>query len=93
MESVMEGSRAAVAGAQALRSGAQLPLSMVGEGETVQVAKVRGTQEVRQHMAELGFVPGATVKFISRVSGDVLVSVKGSTLGLNRSTAMKVVTC
>ncbi len=73
--------------------GAQLPLSMVSEGQTVTVARVRGSQELRQHLAELGFVQGASVKVVSRVNGDVLVSVKGATFGIGRDMAMKIATC
>ena len=74
-------------------TGAQLPLAMVGQGETVTVAKVRGTQDFRQHLAELGFVEGAQGKVVSRVNGDVIVGVKGATFGINRDMAMKIVTC
>ncbi len=78
---------------QARPTGAQLPLAMVGEGSDATVLKVRGTRELRQHLAELGFVEGATVKVVSRVNGDVLVSVKGATFGIGRDMAMKIVTC
>jgi ferrous iron transport protein A len=74
-------------------TGAQLPLAMVHEGETVTVAKVRGGQDLRQHLAELGFVPGGTVKVVSRVNGDVIVGVKGATFGIGRDMAMRIVTC
>lgn len=79
--------------ASELRSGSQLPLAMASEGQTVMVARVRGPQDLRQRMAEMGFVQGAEVKVVSRVNGDVVVSVKGATLALNRDMAMRVVTC
>lgn len=69
---------------------AQLPLAMAGEDEVVRVARVKGGAELRQHLAELGFVEGAEVKVISRVHGDVIVSVKGARLGLNRQMASHV---
>lgn len=72
--------------------GPQLPLSMVHEGETVRVARVKGTPELRQHLSELGFVEGAEVKVVSRVSGDVLVSVKGATFGIGRDMAKNITT-
>lgn len=72
--------------------GAQLPLSLVHEGETTTVLKVRGGKGLRQHLCELGFVPGATVKVVSRVSGDMVVSVKGATFGIGRDMAMRIVT-
>ena len=74
-------------------TGAQLPLAMVHEVETVTVAMVRGGQDLRQHLAELGFVPGGTVKVVSRVNGDVIVGVKGATVGIGRDMAMRIVTC
>lgn len=73
-------------------TGAQLPLAMVAEGECVTVSRLRGGQEMKRHLAELGFVEGAEVMVVSRVGGDVIVSVKGANFGLDRQMAMKVVT-
>lgn len=72
--------------------GAQLPLSMVHEGETARVTRVKGTPELRQHLSELGFVEGAEVKVVSRVHGDVIVSVKGATFGIGRDMASHITT-
>ncbi|WP_072371753.1 FeoA family protein [Thermophilibacter mediterraneus] len=73
-----------------MASVAQLPLAMVGPDESARVAHVRGDADLRQHLAELGFVEGAEVKVISRAAGDVIVSVKGARLALNRSMASRV---
>lgn len=72
--------------------GPQMPLSLVHEGETVHVTRVKGTPELRQHLSELGFVEGAEVKVVSRVNGDVLVSVKGATFGIGRDMAKQITT-
>ena len=64
--------------------GPQLPLAMLGEGETAHIVGVKGASELRQHLATLGFVDGAEVSVVSRVNGDVIVTVKGVRLGLNR---------
>lgn len=69
---------------------AQLPLAMAGADEVVRVAGVRGTGELRQHLAELGFVEGSEVKVVSRAAGDVIVLVKGARLALNRSMASHI---
>ena len=68
----------------------QLPLAMVGPDEVARFARVRGDADLRQHLAELGFVDGAEVKVISRAAGDVIVSVKGARLALNRSMASRI---
>ncbi|MGI6230268.1 MAG: FeoA family protein [Tractidigestivibacter sp.] len=74
-------------------STAQLPLAMVGRGEEVSVVRVSGRPALKQHLAEMGFVEGASVKVVSRVNGDVLISVKGSTFALGRALAMHIYTC
>lgn len=66
-------------------SGVALPLSLVDAGKTVKVSRVNGPKELRQHLAEMGFVEGAEVKVVNRVNGDCIVSVKGATFGLNRT--------
>ena len=68
----------------------QLPLAMAGTGETVRVACVRGGSDLQQHLAELGFVEGAEVRVVSRAAGDVIVTVKGARLALNRSMASHI---
>lgn len=68
----------------------QLPLAMVGPDERARVAGVRGGADLRQHLAELGFVEGSEVKVISRAAGDVIVSVKGARLALNRTMASRI---
>lgn len=68
----------------------QLPLAMVGPDESARVASVRGDSDLRQHLAELGFVEGSEVRVISRAAGDVIVSVKGARLALNRSMASRI---
>ena len=73
-------------------AGAQLPLAMVHENETAVVDRVKGDAELKQHLAELGFVEGSEVKVVSHVNGDVIVKVKGATLGLNRTMAMRIST-
>ena len=72
-----------------MAASAQLPLAMVGPGEVARVTRVRGDAGLRQHLAELGFVDGVEVKVISR-AGDVIVSVKGARLALNRSMASRI---
>ena len=73
-----------------MASSAQLPLALVGPDEKAHVAGIRGDAELRQHLAELGFVEGSEVKVISRAAGDVIVSVKGARLALNRSMASRI---
>lgn len=71
----------------------RMPLSLVHPGETVRICRVRGDDEFSRHLATLGFVPGSYVTIVSRSAGDVIVSVKGSQLGINCTTASRIITC
>lgn len=75
-------------------AGAQLPLALVGEGEVVRVTKVHAGDEMRHHLANLGFVEGAEVRVVSQSStSGTIATVKGSQLGVDHATAMHVFTC
>ncbi len=74
-------------------AGAQLPLAMVHEGSAVTVVKVRGNDEMRRHLENLGFVEGAEVKVVSQgSSAGTIASVKGAQVGIDHATAMHVFT-
>lgn len=88
MEAVMNGS--AAGSAAPVSVGGALPLAMLGEDETAKVVKVKGGSELKKHLSDLGLVEGAEVKVISRVSGDVIVNVKGARLALNRTMSSHV---
>lgn len=67
-----------------------MPLSMAKPGETVTIKKIGGKPEVRQHMAELGFVVEETVTVVSEVSGNMILQVKDSRLALGKDMAGKI---
>ena len=52
-----------------------MPLSMAKPGETVTIKKIGGKPEVRQHMAELGFVVDSPVTVVSKLAGNVKETV------------------
>ena len=67
-----------------------MPLTMAKTGETVTVGRITGRDEVRQHLAELGFVVGATVKVVSEMAGNVIVQVKDSRVALDQGMANRI---
>ena len=67
-----------------------MPLSMARPGETVTIRKITGKDEVRQHLAELGFVVDGTVTVISEIAGNLILQVKESRIALDRTLANRV---
>ena len=54
-----------------------MPLSMAKTGETVTIRKITGRDEVRQHLAELGFVVDAAVTVVSEIAGSRVALDRG----------------
>lgn len=69
-----------------------MPLSLVRAGETVTVARVRGNQDMKRHLQDLGFVEGAQVHVVTSSGSNVIVMVKGARFGLDVKVAQHVMT-
>ncbi|CCX37743.1 putative uncharacterized protein [Clostridium sp. CAG:1013] len=67
-----------------------MPLSMAKAGETFTVVKITGKDEVRQHLAELGFVVDGTVTVVSELGGSLILQVKESRIALDRDMANRI---
>ncbi|MCX4371302.1 MAG: FeoA family protein [Dysosmobacter sp.] len=67
-----------------------MPLSMAKAGETVAIRKITGRDEVRQHLAELGFVVDSTVTVVSETAGNLILQVKDSRVALDRGMANRI---
>lgn len=67
-----------------------MPLTMAKTGETVTIAKITGKDEVRQRLAELGFVVGAQLSVINEVSGNLILQVKDSRVALDKTMANRI---
>ncbi len=68
-----------------------MPLTMAMPGETVVIRKITGKDEVRQHLAELGFVADSTVTVISALAGNLILQVKESRVALDCSLASRII--
>lgn len=67
-----------------------LPLTMAKKGETVTIRKIGGSEAVRQHLSELGFVTEEQITVVSENNGNLIVQVKDSRIALDRGMAEKI---
>ena len=63
---------------------------MASVGDANVIRQITGRDEVRQHLAELGFVVGAEVTIVSELGGNLILSVKESRVALDKSMAMRI---
>lgn len=67
-----------------------MPLTMARPGETVTIRKITGKDEVRQHLAELGFVVASTVTVVTELAGNLILQVKDSRIALDKTMANRI---
>ena len=67
-----------------------MPLSMAGRGEQLTIRKITGKDEVRQHLAELGFVVDSTVTVVNEIAGNLILQVKQSRIALDKTMANRI---
>ncbi|HAY97471.1 MAG TPA: ferrous iron transport protein A [Ruminococcaceae bacterium] len=67
-----------------------MPLSLAGIGEENTIKKIGGSPEVKQHLENLGFVVGGSVKIVNTLGGNVIVNVKESRVAISEEMARKI---
>ena len=67
-----------------------MPLEMASVGDVNIIKKISGRDEVRQHLAEMGFVVGAEVTVVSERGGNLILNVKESRVALDKTMAMRI---
>lgn len=67
-----------------------MPLTMIGPGESGTIQRVRGNEEMRRFLENLGFVMGTHVTVLSAIGGNVIVNIKNSRVALNAEMARHI---
>ena len=67
-----------------------MPITMANAGDVVTIRKITGKDEIRLHLAELGFVVNTTVSVVTQLGGNVILQVRDSRVALDRSMANRI---
>ncbi len=67
-----------------------MPLTIAKAGETVTIRKITGKDEIRLHLAELGFVVGSQVVVVNEIAGNLILQVKDSRIALDKTMANRI---
>lgn len=67
-----------------------MPITMAKTGENVVIKKITGKDDVRMHLAEMGFVVDSEVKIVNEIAGNLILQVKESRIALDKSMAMRI---
>ena len=67
-----------------------MPISMAAPGEKLTISRVGGTDRIRKHLNNLGFIEGEPVMVINKIDGNVIVKLKGVSLAITTDLAKKI---
>ena len=67
-----------------------MPLNLANLDEEFMIRRIGGSQEVRQHLENLGFVVGGNVTVVTSLGGNIIVNVKESRVAISEEMARKI---
>ena len=67
-----------------------MPLYLANAGEENIIRRIGGSNEMKKHLEDLGFVVGSAVTVVSSIAGNLIVNVKESRIAISREIAMKI---
>ncbi len=67
-----------------------MPLTLLRNGETGEIKRIGGQDEVKKFLESLGFVAGEQVKIVSGNGGNIIVQVKDSRVAVSKGIANKI---
>lgn len=67
-----------------------IPLVVATPGEELVIKKIGGSEEVKRHLANLGFNVGGTVTVINSLAGNLIIKVKESRIAVNEDMARRI---
>lgn len=67
-----------------------MPLMLADVGEENIIKRIGGSQEMKKHLEDMGFVVGGTVSIVSEINGNLIVNVKDTRVAVSREMAGKI---
>ncbi len=67
-----------------------MPLAVADYGTEYKILKIGGNNEVKQHLADLGFVVGGKVSIVNEAAGNLIVNVKETRVAIGKDLALRI---
>lgn len=68
-----------------------MPLIFATPGQPHPIRSIGGKPQIKQHLENLGFVPGVQVTVVSTLGGNVIVNVKDTRIAISREMANHII--
>lgn len=67
-----------------------MPLTLADTGVATTIKAIRGKDQTRQFLQNLGFVEGASISVVSSLAGNLIVSVKDTRVAISQQMASRI---
>lgn len=67
-----------------------IPLTLCKTGESMEIAKVGGKDDIKNHLYDLGFVTGAKISVVNELAGNIIVNIKDCRVAIDKQMAQKI---
>lgn len=67
-----------------------IPLAMADTGVLLKIRKIGGSDKIRRHLQEMGFVVDALISIVTSVDDNLIVAVKDSRVAISRELANRI---
>lgn len=67
-----------------------MPLVFAKIGQIYKIVKITGKDDVRNHLANLGFVEGVQISIVSEMAGNYIINVRDTRVALDKTLAKRI---
>ena len=67
-----------------------MPLYMASNGQDVVVTAVTGSDKMKKHLENLGFVVGTELHIVNKADENIIVKVKGVSVAISHELAKRI---
>ena len=67
-----------------------MPLFLAECDKDFQIVCITGSDKIKKHLENMGFITGQTVMVVTRVNENIIVKVKGVSIALSQELAKRI---
>lgn len=67
-----------------------MPLYMATNGQDVVVTRITGSDKMKKHLENLGFVIGAELHIVNKADENIIVKVKGVSVAISHELSKRI---
>ena len=68
-----------------------MPIYLADVQQNLTIRQITGSDKIKLHLANLGFTVGENIMLISKNNDNVIVKLKGVSLGISRELAKRII--